>query len=202
METVRVGLDRKQALHLYREYKKHAAYSEPIDWEIQRTYQLLASGKVIIRAVESIKLAGLNATGLPKLALAPATATHCHICRWQNGSMTMGPTADRWRGSKNLIGFTEESFKFPTGSFPISRWNASLRTDGTDHRAAVPIIPIHLRPKRGLDNYHVLWEAEWESIVPRDPYLLRRIGKADLWLVVAHWDLTEVERAALATRVA
>ena len=30
---------------------------------------------------------------------------------------------------------------------------------------------------------------------------LRRIGKADLWLVVAQWDLTEVEKAALSTRV-
>jgi hypothetical protein len=31
--------------------------------------------------------------------------------------------------------------------------------------------------------------------------LLRRIGRADLWLVVAGWDLTEVERAALSTRL-
>ena len=62
-------------------------------------------------------------------------------------------------------------------------------------------MPIHLRPKRGLANYHVLWEAEWTPSPPRDPFLLRRIGKADLWLVVAQWDLTEVERAALATRV-
>ena len=65
----------------------------------------------------------------------------------------------------------------------------------------MPIIPVHLRPKRGLANYHVLWEAEWERVVPRDPYLLRRIGKADLWLVVAHWELSPVEMAALSTRV-
>ncbi len=50
-------------------------------------------------------------------------------------------------------------------------------------------------------NYHILWEAEWTKIVPRDPYLLRRIGQADLWLVVAAWNLTEVERAALSTRI-
>lgn len=37
--------------------------------------------------------------------------------------------------------------------------------------------------------------------MPKDPYLLRRIGKGDMWLVVAAWDLTEVERAALATRL-
>jgi hypothetical protein len=37
--------------------------------------------------------------------------------------------------------------------------------------------------------------------VPVDPFLLRRIGSADLWLVVASWELTAVEVAALATRV-
>ena len=64
----------------------------------------------------------------------------------------------------------------------------------------MPVIPVHLRPRRGLQNYHVLWEAEWERIPPRDPMLLRRIGRGDMSLVVAAWDLTEVERAALATR--
>jgi len=39
-----------------------------------------------------------------------------------------------------------------------------------------------------------------KAAAPRDPMLLRRLG-GDLWLVVAHWDLTEVERAAMATRV-
>lgn len=52
-----------------------------------------------------------------------------------------------------------------------------------------------------MAKYHILWEAEWAPIPPRDPMLLRRIGEADLWVVVAHWDLTEVERAALATRI-
>lgn len=52
-----------------------------------------------------------------------------------------------------------------------------------------------------MNKYHILWEAEWSPIPPRDPMLLRRIGKADLWVVVAHWDLTEVERAALSTRI-
>jgi hypothetical protein len=43
--------------------------------------------------------------------------------------------------------------------------------------------------------------TEWRKVVPKDPYLLRRIGDGDMWVVVAHWDLTEVERAALAHRL-
>jgi hypothetical protein len=81
------------------------------------------------------------------------------------------------------------------GSFPGSR------TFRSNLRAIVPLIPAHLGPRRGLANYHILFEAEWTPVPPRDPLLLRRIGKADLWLVVAAWDLTEVERAALAARI-
>lgn len=65
----------------------------------------------------------------------------------------------------------------------------------------VPLIPLKFRPKTGIANYHILFEAEWERVVPKDPLLLRRLGAADLWLVVAAWDLTEVEQAALAARV-
>jgi hypothetical protein len=64
----------------------------------------------------------------------------------------------------------------------------------------VPLVPIHLRPRRALGAYHILWEAEWKRVPPVDPMLLRRIG-GDIWLVVAAWDLTEVERAAMQTRL-
>ena len=65
----------------------------------------------------------------------------------------------------------------------------------------MPLVPIDLRPKRGLANYHILWEAIWQNVPPVDPLLLRRVGPGDLWIVVAAWDLTEVEQAALAARV-
>lgn len=205
MDAQHVTVDRKEALALYRKYKEHAAYSEPVDWEIQRTYQLLAQGKVVIKAIESVRLGGLNEKGLPKLALGPATAAACHIHRERNGSMVMAPDDGFWmsRGESRRFRFAEETFAFPVQTFPIREYDGKRYYGHTSaHRAMTPIVPIHLRPKRGLENYHILWEAEWERVVPKDPYLLRRIGKGDLWLVVAHWDLTEVERAALATRVA
>ncbi len=200
MHTEKITVDRKQAAELYRSYKEHSAYSEPIDWEVQRTYQLLAQGKTIIRAIESIKAAGLDAKHLPKLALAPATASHCHIRRQRSGALIMSPSDNWWRRNKNMLRFRDETFVFPVQSFPLT-WDRKAYSGQSDHKATMPIIPISLRPKRALESYHVLWEAEWEPVPPRDPYLLRRIGKADLWLVVAHWDLTEVERAALATRI-
>jgi len=202
MHTELITMARHEAAQLHLKYKQHLAYSQPIDWEIQRAYYLLSKGKVIIRAIESIKQAGLNREFLPKLAIAPATGKTCRLTRYRNGRCVMSPN-ERWsRSTKHNLNFHDNTFVFPLDSFPFSNWGKpGTREQQTDHEAQVPIIPLHLRPKRGLENYHVLWEAEWKPLPATDPYLLRRIGKADLWLVVAHWDLTEVERAALATRV-
>jgi hypothetical protein len=199
METTHIVVSKAEAEVLYRKYKEHAAYSSPIDWEIQRTYQLLSKGKLVIKALESIATAGVNDKGLPKLAIASATAKACYLERRARGGCTMA-SSDNWRAVKNRNVWRDGVFTFPPDSFPMG-WNGKFRTERSDHKAQLPLVPVHLRPKRGLANYHILWEAEWEPIPPRDPYLLRRIGKADLWLVVAHWDLTEVERAVLATRV-
>ena len=202
MHTEKITISRAEAETLFRQYKTHAAWSEPIDWEVQRTYDLLRKGKVIIKALESIKQAGLNREFLPKLALAVATAKKCHLVRYRDGQFSMSPNDGFSRSKKHNLNFRENTFVFPLESFPLATWGGKdQRVGRTDHEAALPPIPVHLRPKRGLQNYHVLWEAEWERVPPRDPYLLRRIGKADLWLVVAHWDLSEVERAALSTRV-
>src|SRR5262252_8942210 len=200
MDIERMTVNRQEAEQLYRKYKEHRAYSEPIDWEIQRTYQLLSHGKLVIRALESVVRAGVTEAGLPKLALASAAAKTCFLERRANGAAIMKSSAS-WRSNKNNYVWPSGSFDFPAGSFPMG-WDGKYRNTRQYHTAQLPLVPIHLRPKRGLANYHVLWEAEWQPVPPRDPYLLRRIGKADLWLVVAHWDLTEVERAALATRVA
>lgn len=198
METTHVTVDRGEAERLYRKYKEHRAYSSPIDWEIQRTYQLLSKGKLVIKALESIVKAGVDSAGLPKLAISSATAKACFLSRHVNGGVTMA-SSDNWR-AKSKYSWPVSTFTFPPETFPWA-WDRKSRTHRSDHKAMLPIIPVYLRPKRGLPNYHILWEAEWRPIPPRDPYLLRRIGKADLWLVVAHWDLTEVERAALSTRV-
>jgi hypothetical protein len=198
METTHIVVSKEEAAALHRKYMEHRAYSTPIDYEIQRAYQLLAKGKVLIKALESIAKAGVNADGLPKLAIASATAKGCYLERASRGTAVMASSAN-WRG-KNRFHWGDQAFVFPPSTFPLS-WDGKQRMTRSNHLAQLPLIPIHLRPKRGLANYHILWEAEWTPTPPRDPYLLRRIGKSDLWLVVAHWDLTEVERAVLATRV-
>lgn len=192
METERVFLDRNKARELYRAYKTHRHYDKPMDDEIRRAYQLLAQGRLVIQAIASIKAAGVNDDGQPKLAIARADEEGelCYVRINSHGGGHMS-TATQWWPRQNC----RRTVRFPNDTFPPG---TKFRTTAA---AIVPVIPAHFRPKRGLANYHILWEAEWQKLPPHDPYLLRRIGKADLWLVVAMWDLTEVERAVLAGRI-
>jgi len=192
MDTQPITLDRERARALWRDYRKHQHWSKPIDQDVMRTYHAIAQGRVVIRALESIRAAGLNAEGLPKLAIVRADATHCWLHTQRDGSAVFGSTeaAVGWGGER----YTRQRIVFPAGSFPGVGYIAR-------HRAIAPTIPLPLRPKRGLASYHILFEAEWDPVPPVDPMLLRRVGQTDMWVVCAAWDLTEVERAALAARI-
>lgn len=167
MNVTELKMDREQARELWREYKKHQHYSEPIDDEIRRTYQLIAQGRVVIRALESIKAAGLHTIGpyasLPKLAICRADGEFVSLHMSDDGGARM---------ERNWTGHTRGcKFDFPANTFtPMRR-----PFDVAYRKAALPPIPLHLRPKRAIENYHVLWEAEWKKLPPRDPLLQRRI---------------------------
>lgn len=191
MDVQPITIDRGKAHELYQDYQKHLHYSTPVDHEIMRAYYLLSKGRLIIKALDSVAKAGLGADGLPKLAICRADAPACHLTMRTEGSVTMADTP-RWRRNNAS---PNRWFDWPVGAFA----GAHARREAT---ANLPHIPVKFRPKRGLANYHILWEAEWSKVIPKDPFLLRRIGKGDMWLVVAMWDLTEVERTALAARVA
>jgi len=196
MHHVPLTIAKDTARDLWRAYQKHKYYSTPIDKEIMSAYKKLAQGKLVIKALESITSAGANEEGLPKLAIVRADAKLCHLQARGDGGVSMHSSIlTNSRTRRRTIGQSFSTrFDFPTGSFPgLTRWK--------NYEGIVPIVPLHERPKRAMANYHILWEAEWSKEVPVDPFLLRRIGKADMWLVLAMWDLTEVERAALAARL-
>jgi hypothetical protein len=187
---VALKIDRWKAKELYRAYLTHQHYERPVDEEIRRAYRLIAQGRMIIRALDAVRLAGLGDDGLPKLAIARADQKTQSLMMHRDGSARM--TFWRWRGRFPA----SRTFDWPAGAFSPRQSQFCRQAE-----AVVPLVPLPLRPKRGLENYFILWEADWSKAVPHDPLLLRRLGKGDLWLVLAQWDLTEVERAALATRV-
>jgi hypothetical protein len=181
MNVEELKMDKDRARELWRKYQEHRAYQTPHDEEIAKIYKQIAQGRTVIRALASIAAAGMNEQGLPKLAIARADEKtiewNCHI--------NSGEFIPAWNCRSRT-----RRIRVP--------WQG-LRYDGKSGKAVVPMIPIHLRPKRGIQNYHILWEADWKEI-PKDPYLLRRFA-GDAWLVVAAWDLTEVERAVMGSRL-
>jgi hypothetical protein len=109
---------------------------------------------------------------------ATATFRHHNIAAW---------------GTRNS---PRRTVSVPGLSFPEARFPSSPFV------AMTPIVPPQLRPKRHLRNYHILWEAKWtrdKPLAPEDPALLKRIGR-DLFVVLAIWDLTPLERAVLGAR--
>lgn len=189
MHTERIQMDRAEATALWQKYQSHKHHQTPIDAEIERIYKLVSQGKVVVRALESIRAAGLDEKRLPKLAICRADSEGCTLRMRHNGGAEMMSTLTQWRDPRA----DSRRFTFPAGTFP-----GPVR-EGT-YQAIVPHIPPDIRPARGLASYHILWEAEWSKRAPIDPMLLRRIGKTDFWLCLGVWDLTPVERAVIDSR--
>jgi hypothetical protein len=192
MDVAKLAIDKAEADRLYREYRDHRHSATEMDDEIRRVYKEIARGKVVIRALESIRAAGLGVDSLPKLAIVRADERSVLMRTDGTGEAVMrGASVNHWR-RKVASG---RRFAFPRGTFP------GIAHRRFEYQAATPHIPPRVRPRTALDQYHILFEAEWSMIPPVDPYLLRRIGESDMWIVCAAWDLTDVERAAMATRI-
>jgi hypothetical protein len=190
MKVEELKIPEDKARELFERYQEHREGYTDADREIASIYKHIAAGHTVIRALESIRAAGVNEQGLPKLAICPAHMSECwfyYSNSIENRDVRFGKRDAGSRERKQVVRMPWPGFAAPPGN----RWN---------WMAQVPLIPVHLRPKHALSNYHILWEAEWTKRYPVDPYLLRRFG-GDAWLVLAAWDLTEVERAVMSQRL-
>jgi hypothetical protein len=168
-----------------REYREHRAVCDARDQEIAKIYRQIAKGKTVISVHDAIRAAGLDDQGRPKLAIMRADQESVRCSAWS---------------SAEVIFTNEERSRAADWHFEIS-WPNRQRTCAANLRALLPRIPPKYRPPQGtLGGYHILWEADWTAI-PRDPYLLKRIGK-DAWVVLAAWDLTDVEVSVLRAHMA
>lgn len=179
-DTLKV--DRAKARELLRRYREHRSAQTPEDRAIEIAYREIARGRVIIRAYASIRAAGWNEQGLPKLALTRADVTVCEC-----------------QVSANAVEFYAQRRGYHRAKIEVRDMPARPHFNQWRANATVPLIPVYLRPKSNLANYWILWEADWRR-APTDPLLLRKLV-GDMWLVLAAWDLTDVERAALEQRV-
>jgi hypothetical protein len=160
-----------------------------------RGYRKLAAGQRLVDVIEvfrSLDRSQYDDQCRPRLAFARATATYCQFQRISgNGSARFTDLPGKPSKRKR--------HEFPGGTFlhwdaighshmPVNYWSR--------HEARVPLIPTCLRPRKAIDSYFILFEAEWKPIPPKDPLLLRQLHE-DIYVIVAEWNLTELERAVL-----
>lgn len=194
---------RWDARQKYREYRDAVASPEgtSLDVEMMHAYHQLGMGRKVISLNKAMEFAGCTAKGQPTLAVANATARTVWFVRdagwihddrgdWKHPASSF--VSDRsqnpaWRKPDARRRSKTGTFRFHRSLFP----NATSR----EITAKVPAVPPSKRPKAELSNYVVLWEANWEE-APQDPYLLRRVTD-DLFVVLAEWSLTNVERLVM-----
>jgi hypothetical protein len=154
------------------------------DRVLLKAYSALERGRRLIDVRQVMKATGVDERVRPKLAISRASAEHCWY-QWQNGGALFW-----WKDGAKYYHWPRCKLRLPFGTLPPAQVNQ------TSH-CLVPSIPPRLRPKN-LDPYFILWEADWDD-APVDPILLRHLD-GPLFVVLAGWDLTEVERSILSKR--
>lgn len=184
MNVTTITLPLAKAAEKFKEYRNAVRHShQKEDAELMRGFRVLKNGGKLIDVHDAMKFAGLNEKKQPKLAICRADAQQCWWFGHSNGSAEFA--MDQHHGWRRVS--RDRYVRFPAGTFPA---------DTIDRlKAVVPSIPPRLRPKVAYSKLHILWEAEWETI-PTDPMLLRHLSGA-LYVVLAVWDLSELERAVL-----
>lgn len=198
MNVATITENRLEAREKYAEYLRAVKARHTDEYEaLKNAYRELSRGRQVIDIVDVMRTAGHDNKWRPNLAVMRADQKLCYF-RWSH----------KFRGRKQGPSFNA-SFDFRNRPrareltvLPFSAFKTwpgwKLADNLPTFRAVVPLIPPSLMPKGKLGQYHILWEAEWEEL-PVDPMLLKSLGK-NLYVVLAQWDLTPLERATLSER--
>lgn len=150
---------------------------------LKRAYYELKQGHTIIDIYKAFEITGTFPDGYPRLAIAKADLDKV---------MFKGSGWNRRAGgfykSRDAV---HAQILIPSLTQKWIDWRETL----------VPSIPPEFYPENNLNRYYILWEVEqggWKQIPapPGDPLLLKRISK-NLFAVMAAWELTDLEKAAL-----
>lgn len=203
MNLAELTVDQDEAITRLREYESQLADERTAeDQAILLAYRHAARGLPIIRLSEAFRIAGRHPgvrgdeeRGLPRLAIARATAQDCVVSH-DGGDLVFHGVArgeSHWNARNRGAALNKSTVRIFDAAVGAEYCRPA--------RTIVPPIPPRHRPtKRRLAGFHVLWEVDtWTPEPPVDPALIRHI-RGDLWSVVAVWDLTDIERAVLAQR--
>ena len=193
MTITTLQVPRHQAWQAFQHYRAAVRFRHSQEDEaLMRGFRALSRGQKVLDLIQVMTEAGVDAQHRPRLAICRADAPRVFCDCPQDGSAVF--SVARWPRSRPSSAST---IRMPPATFAaFDLQGASWRT--VECHAVVPTIPPQYRPAHALSGYHLLWEAEWQT-APRDPLLLKRLS-ANLYVVLAQWDLTPLEQAVLRGR--
>lgn len=204
MELQALAVPPALAREKFQEYRQAVRERHNAEDEmLMRGYREIVRGRQVIDMASIIRAGGSSLQrsrqgveyDAPRLAVMRADALWCWVERTRTGAVRFYGRRDNKHVWAPRSTETRYVISLPVGTLDevttgICQFNV---------RAMVPPIPPSLRPADKLSNYHILWEAEWQAVAPKDPALLKHIG-GDLYVVLAMWELTELERSVLSRR--
>lgn len=204
-----VTMPKEAALERFNEYKAALRISRSQhDRMMKAVYGALSEGLGVINPRAAIIKAGVEAVNAhPVLAICRADFDTVFFRRdWNQNAMLSMSSRFYLSGPNKTAQKSRQQFCFSNDSLlPFTNWNRT--TSPLYHeivKATVPVIPPEHRPQTGaLQEYSILWEVEkWEALPrpqrpPGDPLLLKPIAQTGLYAVMAHWDLTDIEKMVL-----
>jgi len=175
--------------------------------DLHKIYGHLQHGGKVIELAYAFKKGRLNSNKNPKLAICRADAKTCYLVKHDDGSAVFSCEAFNDNARNNTfngrVSLIDVSVPSGTFKFPDFSWQSREQFVQT----SVPVIPTSiLAPIQDkLEAYHILWEVEeWVHSKtprpPRDPILVSLVNN-NIALVLATWDLTELERAVIRGRI-
>lgn len=183
----------------WREYRQAIKNTNNDNYkDLAKAYNQLKNGRKLIDIAKVIQKGGVDKNTLhPKLAIAQAKSTEIRCEYSKNGSVNFINKNKRWEWhpQKSDVSLINCLPIIPDSIFE-NQFEHSFRL-----KAPVPLIPPSALPKKITNDYYILWEVDvWKKIPPTDPYLLKRITN-NLFVVLAGWDLTEIEKAVMSGRM-
>lgn len=166
-----------------KEAVKWRAGKTATDEKIRQVYRAIARGEKILDLYQSMRRAGCDSQGRPKLAIARAWAQQAHFFCWLESKSwyARSPRFSSDEGYKNEV------------TVPVE-YLPGLSDEHLSLNAEVPVVPPLFRQARNRIMW-ILFEAKWGSVT-NDPILMEHmIGP--LYRVVGIWDLTPVEQSVL-----
>lgn len=204
MNVPRMTMPKAHAKRMLREYRRRLLKKNDEELRsVAEGLKWMARGRAVINLGEAIRGGGFFPEGLPKLAICRSDQRAVEISWHGNNPIAHYRAVRGWPRRGRVPMGLEVDVDMGQGHRKTEHRDGQNWWRTLTGKAMVPLVPPDaLRQANtgttALGRFFTLWEVEkWEVVPPRDPLLLQRLG-GDLYVVLAEWELTELERAVIA----